>query len=444
MTGGHAEEVYWPESATELADVLRQCSEKRRPVTVSGAGTGVVGGRVPIGGVVLALERLASIGEPRAESDAARITVQAGAPLETVQRAAAAAGWLYPPDPTETSAAIGGTIATNASGARSFRYGPTRAWVESLSGFLADGTPFELHRGQTVEKAGRLAMPLANGRVLDIPAPDWSMPSTRKHAAGYFSARGMDLIDLLIGSEGTLAVIVEAELRLLPAPEELLTGVLMFTEEWRALEFVVAARGEDSGRSGSRAFVVEPISLELFDGASLDLLRRRGAGVCSSARAAIFFEQPVYGGEDRDAWLAAYAELADRFGALDASWLAGSREEARCIRELRHELPVAINETLARRGVAKLSTDTAVPSGTVNELLAAYREVLDRAEIEHVAFGHVGDDHLHLNLLARDPDHWCEARRVYDRLIGLAVEHGREGSAEQGRGKHKPDARKKR
>jgi len=436
MTGS-ADEVAWPEGAPEVAELLREATERRLPVTVSGAGTGIVGGRVPAGGIVLATDQLARVGEPRPLDEggpaAGAVEVGAGVPLATLQETTAAAGWWYPPDPTEAGSFLGGNAATNASGARTFRFGPTRAWVRRLTVVLADGTVLDLPRGRVRARGGVFEIPLPGGGVRRVPAPDWKLPATSKHAAGYWSEPDMDLVDLFIGSEGTLGVIAGMEVGLVPAANGWVAGLLFFASEDDAIGFVERAREETFGPGPLAA-----LSLEFFDGAVLDLLRGRDVAIPRDARAAIFFEQEARGGpaeEERlaEGWLA----LADRSGALGDSWFADGPSDLARFREFRHLVPVTINEILARRGVRKVSTDTAVPRGRVRELLHRVRRILDEQDLEPLAFGHVGNDHLHVNILPRNPEEEERARAVYRRLVRVAVDMGGTVSAEHGIGKRK-------
>jgi len=435
MGGGFAVEVAWPASPAEAAGLLGECAASATPVTVSGAGTGITGGRVPLGGVVLALDRMNRI----LEVAPGRARVQAGALLSEVFEATGAEGLWYPPDPTEWGCSIGGTVATNASGARTFRFGPTRSWVERLIIALPDGTLLDLPRGAVRAAGGRFEIPRAGGPPLVVPAPDWDLPRTTKHAAGYYSAPGMDLVDLFIGSEGTLGVVLEADLRLLAAPQGFLAGIFFFATEDGALVFVDAARAPDAP--------VTPLSLEYFDAAALDLLREKGVALPGEARAAIFWEEALGLGRrsqreaaatpDAGAALDAWLALGAAAGASGDSWVAEGARDHLKFRDFRHDVPASINEKLARRGVAKVSTDTAVPRGLVRELLRRTREELARESLEHAVFGHIGDDHLHVNILPRDPAEYAMARAVYGRLVALAVAMGGTTSAEHGLGKLK-------
>ena len=438
MEGGRAEEIAWPASADEAAEALAEWHARGLPVTISGGGTGVVGGRIPCGGAILATDRMNRILDIRGVSSGALMRVQAGASWTEIQQAAAEAGYSYPPDPTEGGCFLGGTLATNASGARSFRFGPTRAWVEALVVALADGRVVELRRGEHRWKGESYALEVPGGPPLAIPVPDWPMPPTSKCTTGYHCRVGMDLIDLLVGSEGTLVVFLEAELRLLPAPREMLSGMLLFDSEEDAFRFTAAARGDR--RRGEEGVV--PWSLELFGEEALDLLRDKQVPVPGGARGAIFFEEGLAPeaaesfGERQDAWL----RLAMRHHASADSWLADGAAEDRRFREFRHAIPETINEKLARRKVTKVSTDTAVPEGKAPEMIGRYRRLLESKGYEHVVFGHAGDDHVHVNIIPRDPGELPEVRRTYWELIRIAIEMGGAAAAEHGLGKLKAPA----
>lgn len=187
MKGGYAAQVVFPESVQEVSAVLSSASRTRTPVAVSGAGSGVTGGRVPFGGIVLATDRLNRILNIAKGADEGQAVVETGVVLRDLQTAAAAQGMFYPPDPTEWSCFVGANVATNASGARTFKYGPTRNYVRRLQIVLANGEVLELRRGQVVAgDDGWLRLPLSRGRVIETRLPSYQMPATRKHARWIF------------------------------------------------------------------------------------------------------------------------------------------------------------------------------------------------------------------------------------------------------------------
>src|ERR1041385_8286416 len=242
LRGGHADRVVFPESAEEVAETLAEAARTRTQVTISGAGTGTVAGRVPFGGIVIATDKLNRIKSVTKNESGGRAIVEAGVLLMDLQRAAESEHLIYPPDPTERSCFLGGNIATNASGARTFKYGPTRDYVERLKIALATGDLIDLRRGDSFAHDRLIRLRLPSGKAIEAQLPSYEMPQVRKHASGYYIKPGMDLIDLFIGSEGTLGVIIEAELKLIPKPEGLLSGVVFFDDENDLVAFVAEAR----------------------------------------------------------------------------------------------------------------------------------------------------------------------------------------------------------
>jgi FAD/FMN-containing dehydrogenase len=383
---------------------LREAAGAGAAVTIAGAGTGVTGGRVPLGGWVVSLEKLT-----RLDVQPGFAIAGAGVLLRDLHAGAQSTGQFYPPDPTETGASVGGTIATNASGSRSFKYGATRRWIERLRVVLADGRVMDIGRGEAI----------------DFECPAIRLPAVTKNTAGYLLRPGMDWIDLFAGSEGTLGVVTEARLKLLPAPAGVLAGVIFFPDEDAALDAVEDWRASAPVRM-----------LEYFDGPSLALLRGRFPEIPEAACAAILFDQELATEDDgeMDAW----AERIEKGGALaDDSWVALSAADRERFRRFRHSLPELVNDTVRRRGVLKMNTDYAVPIGRNREMLAYYRQRLEREfPGRYVIFGHIGDAHLHVNLFPL-PGEQQHAGELILEFARKAVELGGTVSAEHGLGKRK-------
>lgn len=389
--------MFAPASEAELQDVLRRATATRTPVTIAGAGTGVAGGRVPLSGWVVSLEKFQEL-----QTGQGSLRAGAGVALREVQLAASKSGQMYPPDPTETWASLGGTVATNASGARSFRYGSTRRYVNALRVVHADGTLHEYRRGEAI----------------DFDVPDIGRPATTKHSAGYPLRPGMDWVDLFIGSEGTLGVVTTAELRLLPRPGATLAGVVFFGSEDHAVDAVAQWRD-----------IPQLTMLEFLDDASLQLLRPLYAAIPAGARAALMIEQE---NGDAEAWL----DRLQAASASEASWFAEEGPDLQRFREFRHALPRQINALVASLGAMKWSTDLAVPLSRQREMLAFYRQRLAPFAGRCFIFGHIGDAHLHVNVLAPGADR----PRASDLILVCArhaVALGGSVSAEHGLGKRK-------
>jgi FAD/FMN-containing dehydrogenase len=386
---GEAQRVIAPASEAELVETIAAASE----ITVLGAGTGLTGGCVPQGGWALSLENFR-----RLEICPGRAVAGAGVSLDELQNEAARTGQFYAPDPTERTASIGGTIATNASGSRSFRYGSTRRHVLGLRVALMDGRVMDVRRGDKI----------------DFAVPALPLPDTTKNTAGYPLAPGMDWIDLLTGSEGTLGIVLEAELQLLPVPADVLAGIVFLISDGAALDVVDAWRGIPGLRM-----------IEYFDARSLDFLRPHYPEIPARAAAALLIEQE---NGDVDFW-------ADH--APEDSWFAVSDQDRERFRKFRHALPELVNDTMRRRGFLKLGSDYAVPLARNRDMLAFYRTELTQRALDYVIFGHIGDAHVHVNILPNSQVEFESGQRLMLDFARHAVELGGTVSAEHGLGKRK-------
>jgi len=390
---GHADQILVPTNEPELLSILHNASRDRAPVTISGAGTGVTGGRVAQGGWVISLEKFR-----RLEIHEGRAIAGAGISLEALQAAAERTGQFYAPDPTERTASIGGTIATNASGSRSFRYGSTRGQILGLRVVLMDGRVLEPKRGDHV----------------DFHVPAIPLPHTTKNTAGYQLTPGMDWIDLFAGSEGTLGIVTEAEVRLLKKPADVLAGVVFFPGDNAAFDAVDAWRKLEGLRM-----------IEYFDRNSLDFLRQRHPEKPRDSGAALLIEQE---NGDIDFWVEHVPE---------DSWFAASDRDRERFRRFRHALPELVNDTMRRRGFLKLNSDYAVPLDRNREMLAHYHARLREQALDYVIFGHLGDAHVHVNILPNSEAEFQAGQNLMLDFARHAVSLGGTVSAEHGLGKRK-------
>ena len=337
-----------------------------------------------------------------------KAAVGAGITLHELHAAAKVSGQFYPPDPTETMAFVGGTIACNSSGSRSFMYGATRRWIERLRVALPSGEILDVRRGDAI----------------DFDVPEIPQPAARKHSCGYPLRPGMDWIDLFTGAEGTLGIVLEAELRLLPTPRELLNGIIFFPSDETALDALDAWRSVKGLRM-----------LEYVDDPALRMIAQRYPDVPDTAKAALIVEQILEEDRDVDAW-------GDRLAEMEAfeekSWFGTSDADRERFRKFRHALPETALEISVRNGFTSLGTDFSVPVDKNREMLAFYRTHMDRIMPGHYCiFGHVGDGHPHVNMLPTTQaefDAGSEALTVFARQ---SVHLGGSVAAEHGLGKRK-------
>lgn len=389
---GQADQLFTPTSETEVAEILKRANEQGIPVTVCGALTGLAGGASPQGGWAISLTKM-----NRLQIQPGKAIVGPGVLLKDVQTAAFHARQFYAPDPTENTSSIGGNIAANSSGSRSFRYGATRRYVLELQVAFSDGSIRIFRRGDSI----------------DFDVARINLPKTTKHSAGYPLAPGMDWIDLIVGNEGTLGVVTEATLQLLPFPKERLGGVVFFASEEAAMDAV------DLWRPTRGLNMIEYI-----DRASLQMME-------VPHKAALMIELEADDqGETADLNLS---------GALESdSWFATSSTDRERFRVFRHTLAEKANDRVRHTGFVKFGTDYAVPLDKSREMMAIYRQVLDAdAPGRYVIYGHIGDAHVHVNSFPEDAEQFERGKAIMTDLAREAVRLGGTVGAEHGLGKRK-------
>jgi D-lactate dehydrogenase (cytochrome) len=465
----HADRLFYARSEAEVVAVVQWAQSTKNPLTLSAGRTGLTGGAVPFGGAILTLEPMNAVLAMGFDETAKEwyVRAQPGVTLEALNNAvhkkqlsslqgkgtpveqAALARFLHdpktyflPPDPTEWTSQLGGSVAANASGARSFRYGAIRNWTRRLRVVLANGDVLDIRRGAVTTKTGEFLVELANGTTVKVRVPSYSMPSV-KNAAGLYAKPEMDFIDLFIGSEGILGVITEVELGLLEYPERTLTVFAFFATEAAAIAFVKDIRGDASP--------VKPLLLEYFDSHSVQMLRdarTKGTGGVTvpaqveTAQAIIFFEVPFKEAEMESTFMAVQDLLAKHKLGMDASWAGMEPADLERMKAVRHLIPETVNSIIAQRKqkhplVHKLGTDMAVPNQHLETINSYYKKLLDEAKMEYIIFGHIGDNHLHVNILPRTDAEVHQGMLIYERFARKAVELGGTVSAEHGIGKLK-------
>ena len=422
---GKAERLLLPISEQEISPILREAQQSKTPVTIAGAGTGLTGSRVPQGGVVLSTEKLNRILEFEWDVSHAQgsVRVQPAVTLKELETLLDPKGLFYPPDPGEKAASLGGTVATNASGPRSLKYGPTRRYVQRLRVVLPTGDLLEIKRGRVLERGGFLEVPLPNGKSMPVPVPTYRSPKT-KNAAGYFAQPGMDLVDLFVGSEGTLGVITEIELQILKKPDSLLSGLLFFNSEQEIFAFATEAKR-----------LLHPRTLEFFDSRSLQLLSEKHSDIPEHAAAALLFEEECRKGEE-ETLLQSWTRAAEKAKARSSDcWFSHHPGDHAVFRKYRYDLPVLVNERVAANGFRKLGTDFAVPEESGKTLFDFYLTQLPVSGVQYAIWGHLGDHHLHVNLLPKSAAEFDFAKELYGLLARKALDLGGTISAEHGIGK---------
>ncbi len=434
---GFCDAVYIPETNDEISEILINANKEKTPVTISGNGTGLTGGRVPQGGIVISTEKLNKIIEINDEEMYA--VVEPGVMLSELQSEVRNHKLLYPPDPTERNCFIGATIATNASGEKTFKYGPTRNFVLELEIILASGEKLKLVRGKNIAYEVLLNLSTENGSMYELKIPDYVMPET-KNTTGYFAKKNMDAIDLFIGSEGTLGLITKAKLKLVPLPEKVISCVVFFSNEMNAFSFIEKARYLSfAARANNFPNVVDALALEFLDENSLTFIKDDHSNIPSISKAAVWFEQEVKI-DNEDILLEEWTELISKYkGDEESVWFAFSEVDNKKIQEFRHSLGSKVNEYISKNNLRKLGTDAAVPDNHFLEFYNFAKETTKNANLKFIVFGHAGNSHVHLNMLPRNEDEFNKGKEVYKQICIKAVQLGGTVSAEHGIGKIKRD-----
>ncbi|MDP2303092.1 MAG: FAD-binding oxidoreductase [Ignavibacteria bacterium] len=429
---GNCDVVYFPESEDEIISIIKDANTNKIPVTIAGNGTGLTGARVPDSGIVISTEKLNQIIEINREENF--IIVETGVILSTILEKLKEHNLLYPPDPTEQNCFIGATIATNASGAKTFKYGPTRDYVLSLSLILPTGDKLELERGKNFAFNNSLTLIISDEKRINIELPRIEMPNT-KNASGYFIKENMDAIDLFIGSEGTLGIITKAKLKVLPYPFDTLSCVVFFKNEVDGINFV--SRSRELSRLNENDFSAR--ALEFFDRNALQFLKDDFNEIDSTASCAVWFEQETTT-ENEDSLTEEWFNLIEKCnGKLDNIWVGMQEVDKMKIKEFRHAISYKVNEYISRNNFRKLGTDVAVPDDVFRDFYFFCQNLVTESDIDSVCYGHFGNSHIHLNMLPKSDDEFLKGKNLYKQICEKAVELKGTVSAEHGIGKIKTD-----
>ena len=331
-------------------------------------------------------------------------------------------------------------VACNASGALTFRYGPTRDWVRSLRMVLSDGDVIALRRGECSARGRSFSLTTEGGRTIAGELPSYSLPCV-KCAAGYFVAEDMDMLDLLIGMEGTLGIITGIELKLIPRPGAVNGLTVFLPDEESALKLVRVLREQ-----------LSPAAVEFFNHDALDLLRRiksessafeKIPALKPDYHTAVYTEFHAAGDEEIEEPIMALMEAIVELGGSDEdTWYATSERELEPLKAFRHATPEAVNLLIDQRkrdcpDLTKLGTDMSVPDEHLESVIAMYNADLAENGLESVVFGHIGNNHVHVNILPRSLVEYDRGRELYLAWAKTIVGWGGSVSAEHGIGKIK-------
>jgi D-lactate dehydrogenase (cytochrome) len=418
VPGGFAAGVASPRNEAEVAALVAAADR----VLAVGAQSSLTGGATPRGEVVLSTRALTAMATPRGQT----VRVGAGVPLSGLQRVLAGSGLYYPPVPTFDGAFVGGVIATNAAGAATFKYGATRAWVSAITVVLANGDVLDIHRGACIASpAGWFEIEPVRGALVRVPVPTYSMPDVAKLSAGYFARPGMDLIDLFIGSEGTLGVIVEAELGVMPRPRRVV-ALVRCGGDAQAVALTGALRDRAAAVDGQERLAVSAI--EYVDDRALAALPDEAFTRAQVARppagSVLLLIQIEVEGEEGPALERLQAVLASA-GVADDPVVASADDDRAAERmfSLREAVPASVNALVAAAKarvhpeIHKTAGDPVVPFAQLADSLALYRAAFASRGLDCAIWGHFSDGNLHPNLIPRSLE---DVRRGREAILEIA------------------------
>jgi FAD/FMN-containing dehydrogenase len=379
-----------PRDADDVEALLRWADRTRTPLVPRAAATGMPGGNVGEDVVVDLMSNLRAVRGIAGE----RAWAEPGVTRAELNAAGWPHGLHFPVDPSSgTRCTLGGMIANNASGAHSVRYGATRAWVESLDVVLADGSRCRATRGQP--PTGRLAQIAERIDVMlrnDRAAIEAVWPKVRKNSSGYALLeylRSGDVVDLLVGSEGTLAVLVGAEIRLSPLPRAQGLALLEFT----SLDAVAHAV--------QAVLPLRPATCEMMDRTLIELIRQAGADADYPLRpdleAILLVEVEAESRAETETLLDAVATAAAGFA--DRVVCATERDAQERFWHVRHAASPLIGSRSDGRVSMQFIEDGVVPVERLPEYVRSLRSVLEAYGVPAVIFGHAGEGNLHVNPL---------------------------------------------
>ncbi|MFL2434397.1 MAG: FAD-binding oxidoreductase [Vicinamibacterales bacterium] len=421
---GHAAGVARPTTESDVATLLLH-SQTVLPI---GAQSSLTGGATPMGDIVMDMQRFDRI---LAINDDEAI-VQPGVPLTILQATLERSGKYYPPVPTFHGAFAGGVVATNAAGAATFKYGTTRDWVRGLTVVLASGQVLELTRGETIAHPDGYFEIVSESVVHHISIPRYNIPDLEKCSAGYFSEPGMDLIDLFIGSEGTLGIITEITFAVIaPTPNLALVWIPLPSEQ-AALELTWMLR--QSAKNAWRnpeASALDVSAIEYLDTRCLEILQEDGAALRheinipheSQVALLVQVELPT---DSETSTERAYDEIANALGndapdtpltrlcrllsstnlleSSEISLPSDRRRQAQLI-AAREAVPDGVNRRIAEarrlhnESIEKTAADMIVPFERSAESLALFKNAFEKRQLDYAIWGHVSDGNVHPNVI---------------------------------------------
>jgi D-lactate dehydrogenase (cytochrome) len=465
---GNADSLYFCHSTEEVEEIVHSCYKNNIPITIQGALTGICGGAVPRNGAVINLSEMNDIiGISYNKSlESYIIKVQPGLLLKDLshflkskkldgitfdsnslriyQEFLIKKAFMFPTDPTETLASVGGMVACEASGACSYKYGSIRQYVQGLT-LVTSSQTIHIERGMYTYSDLHKVLHFEEGTL-----PVWkSNDHNLKDVAGLYYSHDMDLIDLIIGSEGIFGVMTELDLVVMEEPF-IRAGIILFLNEDNRLADYVDFLRTDSGLEYKNSIA----AIEYFDSSSLQLLNQyrctnptlKKLPIISKAYVgSIYLEFHVESEEQLDSVLEEISINMDQYGInVHEQWLGLEPSDFEKLKLFRHAVPECVNILIANKKqhdsrISKLGTDMSVPDFLLSSILSMYNKDIKRLGISSVIFGHIGDNHLHVNLIPDSYEQYSKGKEMISKWAIYVTKHKGSVTAEHGIGKLKKE-----
>jgi len=461
VKNGFAERIYFPKSIDEISEVVNVARNENKQLSISGGGTGLSGGRVPLEGWIIATDKMRNITvenstswkdpetginyELKLESvdaDHAQLTLPISMTIKSIQNYCREVNWFYPPDPTERSCFIGGNVATNASGSRTFKYGPTRNWLQSIIVVLPDGCIIDLDRNIPSGSITKNEIIIeTKNKTYRLPRPNLPIPNVSKHVATPVITNNSHPMDLFIGTGGLFAIVSEVTIKLIRPPKNILNIFVYCSTKDQLVHFIRVCQANRR----EQKFPI-PMSLEMLDDRALTIMRRRDSSISSNAKFLIILEQDSKDDTELERCLEYWMNLFDNLGIEDTR-VAQTYSEIEKHKGLRHSVPEQVNAIVRRNGEAKLGTDCSVPEEDFETLLDKLVEKGEEFEMQqnkitplndqigYALWGHAGDCHMHLNLIPRNSEETKFAKQLFIDILEFCSQNDGSIASEHGLGK---------
>ncbi len=453
---GTADAIFLCDSIKDIEEAFEYAKVHNKQITLQGALTGLCGGAVPEGGVVVNISELNKV-LGMTYDDGYCLHVEAGISLGEINSLLQTKQFdiktwseeskniymdfqkeelFFACDPTETLATIGGMVACEASGAISYKYGSVREHINGVKILTPKGI-VDIKRGMyTYEDLLKIL------KVEDLPSLKVTVDNL-KNAAGIYYKEDMDLVDLFIGSEGVFGIIVEVTLKLTKKPKQIV-GMQLFFKDDQTHKFVQFLREEFSFRSSVAA-------IEYFDSKALELLYssefaidkiKQFEAIPDSVKASLYIEFHL----EEDSLDQLLIELVSTFSKYsiikELQWISLDDTDYQKLKTFRHLVPEVVNHVVQEQkrnnsDLTKIGTDMAVLDKDLEYIMNMYKNDLEAARLDYIIFGHIGDNHLHVNILPKSVDEMKEGWSLVTKWAKVVIKLEGTVSAEHGIGKLK-------